>query len=390
MDTVALLGLLGWRWSLTKIRYGVFGDVHLMHHNTPTDSIIDNFKVVFNNYKTGPLSSIDMLFMAGDLFDQVRDAEDPDFLLACMWINRLMAYCSEYKIKLRFLKGTPSHDGNQVKISRALADNFHDLDFSYIEDISIEYVPDLNIRILYIPDECRDNNRLIYEDVQQLMMEKGLATVDVAIMHGMFSYQANYQGMDSRMHYEKDYLKIVKHFINIAHVHTHSVYERILAQGSFSRLSHGEEEEKGMMVMTIDTDNKDNDYFEFIPNKDAQKYVTVKLINSDPDKSWNKLSKAVHALKPFSYVRVQLREDHPFYSGFNEVKAKYTHLHFKKQKLDKDGKPPVHASPVSDDLVFIPLQITNENIVDLIMEQMSNQANVHDLLVLRSELETLK
>ena len=45
-----------------------------------------------------------------------------------------------------------------------------------------------------------------------------------------------------------------------------SVFERILAQGSFDRLAHNEEEDKGGIVVTIDKVNGNHSY-RFIKNE---------------------------------------------------------------------------------------------------------------------------
>lgn len=375
---------------MTNIKYAVFGDVHLMHDRTPTAEIIKNFEEVFNGYKPGPLSQCNIIFNAGDLFDQIRDADDSDFLLSCAWINRFMLYCQQFNIKLRFLKGTPSHDGSQQEIARILSNNFPTLDFKYVDDIHIEYMPDLNIHVLYVPDECRINNRLIYEDVKQLMIEKGIHKVDIAIMHGAFAFQINFHSSTNRLHFEDDYLNIVKHFINIAHIHTPRVYERILGQGSFSRLSHGEEEDKGLMVMDIDTADPSKDRFTFIKNKGAKKYVTVRLTNNDEQKSWDRLNASVERLPAASYVRVLCKVDHPFYSGFNELRSKFSHLNMTKDKLDKKLVQQSENAFLLDENSYIPLQIDRNNIVDLIMERLDTGYNVNELLSIKSELEDLR
>lgn len=361
----------------------------MLHPHTTTKEVIDDFRVMFHDYKLSNLCSLDIIFMAGDLFDRVTEAQDPEFIAVCNWIHIFMNYCAKYNIILRFMKGTPSHDGNQTKIATVIANKFDNLDFAYVEDLSIEHIDKLNLDVLYVPDECRQNNRVIYEDTLSLMHEKNIQQVDIAIMHGMFRFQTNFKAIDSIVHYEEDYLKIVKHFINVAHIHTFKVYERIVGQGSFSRLAHGEQEDKGMVVMSINPDNPADDSFFFLVNKQAHRYVTIVLKDKDAAKSWDKIVKYTKDLPAFSHIRISLSLDHPFYNSFNEIKSKLALYHVKKDRLDKKVVQDKASLFLSSSNSYIPLKIDKDNIVELIMQPLSGSNNVHELLQLRSDLESI-
>lgn len=380
---------VAWRWNLTDIKYAVFGDTHFLHRRTPTQELIENFAQVFNNYKPSIFTQCKIIFNAGDLFDRVTEAEDDDYLRAVAWKTRFMQYCSDYGIKMRDLKGTPSHDGLQQEMFPILAKNFPNLDYKYIDDISIEYMPDLGIHVLYVPDECRATNREIYDDVQTLLHEKGLAQVDIAIMHGAFQFQVNYDSNSNRLHFEDDYLSIVKHYINIAHIHTSKVYGRILGQGSFGRLSHNEEEDKGLMIMDINTDDPSKDRFTFVVNKHAKHYVTIKLHKDDVQLSLDKIQKRVANTPNGSYVRILCKMTHPFYSGFAEIKSRFPHLHMSRDRLDKKISTQVSDLFASTGDSYIPLQIDATNVVSLIMERMPKTHGTMSLLNLQSELSAL-
>ena len=88
------------------------------------------------------------------------------------------------------------------------------------------------------------------------MITSGLTKVDYAVMHGQFDYQLPKHITGMPRHDSQKYLDIVKHYIFIGHIHTHSVYDRIIAQGSFDRLTHGQEEPKGYVVSIVDDEEK--------------------------------------------------------------------------------------------------------------------------------------
>jgi tyrosyl-tRNA synthetase len=76
------------------------------------------------------------------------------------------------------------------------------------------------------------------------MREKCLDMVDVTITHGMYQHLCSYAINTDHLHQEDDYLSITKHFVSNGHVHTFNVHSRIITEGSFDRLAHGEEEAK--------------------------------------------------------------------------------------------------------------------------------------------------
>jgi hypothetical protein len=144
------------------------------------------------------------------------------------------------------------------------------------------------------------------------------------------------------------------------------------------------------MVMDIDTCDPSKDRFTFIKNKGAKKYVTVRLTNSDEQKSWDKLTASIGRLPAASYVRILCKVDHPYYSGFNELRAKFSHLNMTKDKLDKKLVQQSENAFLLDENSYIPLQIDRNNIVDLIMERLDTSYNVSELLSIKSELEELR
>ena len=101
------------------------------------------------------------------------------------------------------------------------------------------------------------------------MKDLNIEQVDLAMMHGNFKYQLPMPSI--HMHTEEDYLSIVRYYICINHIHTASVYGRILAPGSFDRMAHGEEEDKGYRIYSTEN-NKDT---EFVVLNSNEKFITL-------------------------------------------------------------------------------------------------------------------
>lgn len=361
---------------IDRIKYLTISDIHLGHNKNKTREIIDNidkFLYVNNDFK-----DLDIIFIAGDLFDTLLDLSNDEISMIMGCLSKLMWFCGVNNIKLRILKGTPSHDWNQSKVAESVYKLSRvNIDFKYIDTLFIEYVKDLQLHILYVPDEWTSSTELTFNQVQQLLKDNNIEQVDIAIMHGMFNYQLRNVPGNIQKHNEADYLNIVKHYINIGHIHTYSHYERIIAQGSFDRLSHGEEEPKGGVVCEITSDH--NDIFYFIENKTAKIYKTIELKSKDLESSIKKIDKIVTKLPVESYVRIKANKDHPLYSAFDNLKLKYPFVYFSKTSIEDEEEQYILINTnnqITDD--YIPLTITRENYKELLLKEINLKYKLTD------------
>ena len=72
---------------------------------------------------------------------------------------------------------------------------------------------DLDIHILYVPDEWRHKASDTLTCVRDLLKEKSISQVDIAVMHGCFRFQMPMLEGMKFVHKESDYLDIVKYYI---------------------------------------------------------------------------------------------------------------------------------------------------------------------------------
>lgn len=256
------------------MKYLVVSDIHLGHPVNKTSNIANNFKNFLTDYDE-QLKGLEVLFIAGDTFDSCLSTYQEDYLLAMELLTYIINWCSEHNCKLRILEGTPSHDWKQVKVvyeildKLKLSDTVNELDFKYIDKLSIETLN--NKTILYIPDEWNDEAKKTYDDVVKLLKPYN-GKVDTIIMHGQFEYQIPL-GLRSS-HDEALYEELCNGYIHPGHIHTSSTHGKILAQGSFDRLAHSEEEPKGAYLV-------DGDKYEFLVNQHAMLFLTYDLRDLD-------------------------------------------------------------------------------------------------------------
>jgi DNA repair exonuclease SbcCD nuclease subunit len=347
---------------MAKIRYLVVSDIHLGHNNTPTSDIIERLEhTVFQE------KDIDIIFIAGDLFDRLLDFNEPNAHEVIEFANKLILHCIKSKITLRILEGTPSHDWKQSNVFEVINKNLNEAcDFKYIQKLSIEYMEKFNLHILYIPDEWSHDHSDLERQIEVELNRHGIEQVDIAILHGLFNYQ-DLTGHIPFKFKEEYFLRIVKHYINIGHIHTHSSYDRIIAQGSFDRLRHGEEEDKGYVIMQIDTDNPRNDLWAFRANFQAHIYKSIPI---GKNASIERLKSKINKLPIGSYVRFIIDKDHPLYFSIDQLKNEYPLLHFsKKSKAIENVKREVNFK----ELNMVAQTLTPESLEQKIMAELKEK-----------------
>lgn len=309
----------------SRLNIGVMSDVHLGHDKTNSAFIVRNlFKAFPDNETTGEL---DLIWIAGDLFDKLLSLPSNAVAPIQMWMHAFLRMCKKRDIVLRVLEGTPSHDWKQPQLMMDINENSGIMaDLEYITDLSIHRIERFGIDVLYVPDEWRAKNIDTWVEVQDLLKEKGLDKVDFSIMHGCFTYQIPPNIVDLfETHDTENYLSITRHLVFIGHIHQHSRYKRIMAAGSFDRLRHGEEEEKGHIRVTVETDG--NFTAKFLVNHGAKRYDTLDFTKRPLDEVYRELDDLVANLPTDSHIRLQADTDDAVFRAGTDIKTRYSKIH---------------------------------------------------------------
>lgn len=340
-------------------------DVHLGNKNTSADFIMENLTKFFNGFSIkNNFDDLKVVFIAGDLWDDALQFSSeylPGFFN--FWYG-FTDWCTRKEIVLRVLEGTPKHDRRQGRTleayTRVVAPK---LNFRYVTDLSIEYIPEIDSQVLYVPDECRRTAEVCYQDTLTLLQEHQLSTVDIAVMHGMFKFQLGSIPMEAKVHDEELYLNLITQFAVIGHIHTRSQYERIFAQGSFDRIAHGEEQPKGAWYFTAGKGKSWTPIF--LENKTAKKYVTVEVSGS-LEKSLAKIEKQISDLPKGSYVRISAKPGHDVFQAFDELRLNYPWFQFSKKTLKEETE--VSAPETFN---YSPISLNRETLTEAIFNEVS-------------------
>lgn len=363
--------------AFKELRIASLSDVHLLHKKTPTKHILKNLYKYINNDEL--LSTIDLLIIAGDLFDSSTTFNDENILEITIFFAILFRRCKRLGVTVLELEGTKSHDMRQGKYLTAINKGVlpdDPLDFHYVDKLDIIYIEKLGINVLCVPDEWRHDTAQTLIEVYELLAKKNLAQVDFAIMHGQFEYQMGAVVKDHVKHDSRAYLKLVKHLIFIGHIHQYSKMDRIYAHGSFDRLAHGEEDPKGFVKATVYEDGTHT--AQFIENADAKVYKTIQCKSDDLEANMSRIIKIVSRLPDESAVRVMTTATNPLLQAQKELKDRFPSIHWDFDKIKEKTGAQSHNSPIVR-TKYQPLIINPDSISQLVISRV--QAKLPTALV---------
>lgn len=248
-------------------------DLHLGHPSIDADTMIERYSdLIFPKLK-----ETDILLINGDLFDSalsLADSHTPDILI---FLANLIDLCKKEKVVILTVRGTFSHDRDQIKVFYNLSQNKKMGNNSrYYDKISLDEV--CGKKFLFLPDDLPfKNSDEILDQVHKMLTEKKWDNVDYALAHGYFDFMVPAGVHQPKITYRPEQFHFVKKLVNVGHVHTTRCVDNkgipILYNGSPERLRHGEEEDKGIYLVK---EKSDNITITFIENKESTVFKEIK------------------------------------------------------------------------------------------------------------------
>lgn len=348
--------------------FASFSDLHLGVRRNDTRKMVQALrKAIFDNEL---LSFVKLLVFAGDVFDRLLSLNEDCVRDIDLFIVDVLRECTKHQVVLRVLEGTPSHDARQNCRFTILKEALGiELDYEYHDTVQIEYIASLGIHVLYIPDDAHADTEQTQRVVQELLKSRSLKQVDLSVMHGYFQYQLPYDTKPGSYHDIEYYSQITKYWITIGHVHTRSMNGKVLAQGSFDRITHGEEEDKGFVLASIN----EHPQAWFIDNPHAHVYKTINITDQETSQALKNIDQALQHLPDGSRIRLQMNKDHPLNEGIKELMLQYPKMHW--SKLIKSKEEPTVAEKILDDRLstYQSLKIDQSNIHSLVQERLKSK-----------------
>lgn len=204
---------------------------------------------VINKLKN--INFLDGLVIAGDT-THYQISLNSEYANVFQWfISELVKICKEHNAFFRIIKGTKSHDLDQLENLRHYEDNFG-IDFKIINDYMIEEIDGYNYA--YIAENyIKESPDEYYSDI----FSKPKNYFDMIFMHGLIE-PCKFVTQDSEnintnapIFKLKDFYKVCRGPILGGHIHTPMTFNnKFFYVGSTLRTCHGEEEDKGFNVIT--------------------------------------------------------------------------------------------------------------------------------------------
>lgn len=258
------------------------------------------------------VDKLDLLVIAGDVFDTKILLNSRTSLKCLQWMFELVEICKKRNCKIRIIKGTNSHDNNQLDAFNGYDDG---TDFFHIfrECTAEETLP--GMQCLYCPDEVMTQKE--WEDKYVNLLYGHI--YDAIFFHGSFDIVLpEIVNQESEFIGAKGIAFKYSHFREIGRVmiggHWHdgssSEGEHMYYTRSYNRWSYGEMNPKGFVYLDYDTEDKSY-CLQRVINPYADRYITytvdTKSMQSIDD--YSDLVATIHEqLKdPKNHVRISIR-----------------------------------------------------------------------------------
>lgn len=352
-----------------RIRMIQTGDIHLVHGRTPTYNVIRTLNFLF--YENESMRDMDIIVIAGDVWDSLTTMPNGDAQLARQWIRRFVEDCATNDVILRVLEGTPDHD-------RAQSSEFilHDTqcDVKHIEELCVEYIERLQLWFLWVPDEIRINHEEIWKGVCEVMAEAKLDKVDFAVVHGGFDFHFP-PGWDIPGHDTKRYSSIVRYAVLCNHIHKAAHRDKVWGPGSPDRLAHGEEHPKGYHRITIIPSDERME-LQWIENPHAWTYKIINVSEMSLEDIVHRARRDVIDLPHGSWVRLDNGDPTVMSGALATLRLELGHVQWEIKNEKKKGI--VADKTVYKQERYTGVQVTRGNALGVITSWLKNKDLLKD------------
>lgn len=354
----------------SSLKLASISDIHLGNPRNDASFIINNlYKAFPRNAKT---ASLDVLVIAGDVYDRLLTLPQEETHEIDKWIIYTLKLAKDYDIDIWLVRGTNSHDRDQSKRFVLLNDSLNiGANLYYRDVLDIVWMPKFGINVLFVPDEWLGNDPdKTLEQVYAEMADRGISKVDFAVMHGQFEYQLP-AVVKAPKHSSQAYLAIVKYLIFIGHVHIFTQNDRIIAQGSFDRISHGEEGPKGHVVATVRSE--DDFEIEFVENEGARTFKSIDCQDLDLAQCDELITEVVKNVEAFSFIRVRANKGNPILQAEKHYSDLNPLINWTFEPNKDSAKVLQQQLDLQKAVVYTPIVILRDNIEQLVANKLNEQ-----------------
>lgn len=220
---------------------------------------------------------LDLVVIAGDYFDTKILLNSRSSIYAIRWMGELVKICRQRNTKIRIIRGTTSHDNNQLDAFNSFENENPD-QFRIIRTCTAEETfPGFNC--LYCPDET-----IPTKDYMDLYHDRLFAQkYDAMFFHGSFdvvvpniAIQESESSGINNVIFKYDTFESIARVMIGGHWHDGDHHNHMYYTRSLNRWAFNEEKMKGFIYMTYDTDDKSYN-IQRVANVYTDHYITRSL-----------------------------------------------------------------------------------------------------------------
>lgn len=369
------LGVAPEQEKVIRILFGT--DFHFGSTRTPSLSTLRSIKHAWPD--SPEMAKHDLFIIGGDWMDRLINLSQQSAYEAQEAAIHILTVCKKYDIKLRIVEGTCSHDRRQSIMFTELNTRLEiGCELKYFQDLAIEFIDDLNLTVLYLPDEWHHDSDETLRQAQELIKANGLQKVDIAVVHGGFKYQFPLE-LPS-LHDEVAWSELVNYAILSGHIHAHSRCLKVICGGSFNRNNHDEDGPKGHIRLEIAKGRVRK--VDFVDNPYAKIYKTINIFDLDIQDVLEQIAQ-LGSLPDGSAIRLEYRDPDPIKAIRETVEAVYPRYIFSGVKrVEKKEK---ELRKLFSGTIFQPVEITRNSVVKLVVERLAKKGNGDDVLALATK-----
>jgi len=334
-----------------------------------------------------------VIFLDGDLYHRIIRFNERSGILVIKFMENLLEICKNNQIQLRIIRGTKSHDFNQLDMLRKYETQYYPI-FKIYDSVGSEEIPLLNyddgqttLKTLFLPEEYPKDAQAYYKDWFS-------DTYDTVQGHGMIDFVNIAQGQDksdfetqikSAPIFSADQLcSISRGPIEFGHIHNYDSYkDKIHYTSSFTRYSFSDKGDKGYLLTTMDPTDRTSFQVSRIINEMAPTYATINIDTEEFDSAEAKVKYIQEAKNSYDHVRIVSSdpEDAKIIKKIVEhdpdVKVKIKNKHMEETKVDDKYKfllDPANKNTTAENIQqFIKVEFDQELPLDIIEEIVNSQ-----------------
>ena len=273
-----------------QIKIADISDIHFGVSPLLTRIFLENLRTYFIQ----PLIDIkpDIIVITGDYWDKGLQLDSFESEAGMTFMKELVkAFPTTY---ILILRGTKSHDRKQLNVFNIFKNEkyriYNEVTVDDILGMHILFIPEENVPVSYYNDYLKQDNHY-----------------DWIFFHGMFDFAGGYASesasRNKTVFRASMFEPIVSGKVTGGHIHIKCSDKNCEYTGSFDRFRHGEEESKGFVLYTYDTDTHTCIDRTFYENKGALLFKTVNYTDlkglsiDELIVKMDELSKSVYSLR---------------------------------------------------------------------------------------------